>query len=77
MSYGYSVKLIEINKSADRQSLGVKLGRLCIRKDVPVARVATRLGVSRQTVYNWFAGVSSPKPPIAKKVEKYIDNLQR
>ena len=77
MSYGYSVKLIELNKSADRRNLGVRLGRICIKHDVSVARVAARLGVSRQAVYNWFAGVSNPKPQVAKKIERYIPKLQR
>ena len=56
MSYGYSLKLIQLNKKADPKRLGIRLGKMCIKRNVPVAEVATKLGVSRQTVYNWFEG---------------------
>jgi len=75
MSRGYSVRFIELNKSADRQHLGVKLGRMCIKYDVPVSLVADHLGVSRQAVYNWFTGVSNPKPLFAQKIKKYLERF--
>ena len=37
MSYGYSARVININKLHDEKYLGVKLGRLCIALDVPVS----------------------------------------
>jgi len=77
MSYGYSLKLIELNKAADKKLLGVCLGAACIKKDVPVAEVAEKLNVSRQAVYNWFAGISNPKAPVAVKIEKLIAKLER
>jgi hypothetical protein len=33
MVYGYSARLIDINKKADRKLIGVRLGRACIRND--------------------------------------------
>jgi DNA-binding XRE family transcriptional regulator len=72
MSYGYSAKLIKLNKQASRKLLGVRLGRLCIKCDIPVAQVARKLGVSRQTVYNWFVGASSPRAELIPAVEKFI-----
>ena len=60
MSLGYSLRIIELNRSADEELLGVKLGRVCIRNNMPVSVLAARLGVSRQTVYNWFVGTSKP-----------------
>lgn len=71
MSYGYSARLIEANKQADVNLPGVKLGRICIKHDVPIAKVAMYLGVSRQTVYNWFTGVYSPTPAIARRVSDF------
>jgi transcriptional regulator with XRE-family HTH domain len=56
MSYGYSARLIALNKKADSKLLGVRLGRVCIQQNIPVSTVASRLGVSRQTIYNWFMG---------------------
>ncbi len=60
MSYGYSARLIALNKEANSKLLGVKLGRVCIKRNIPVSLVASELGVSRQTVYNWFTGANTP-----------------
>jgi hypothetical protein len=75
MSYGYSVRWAELNAHADDELLGVKLGRVCIHNDVPVAVVASRLRVSRQTVYNWFSGAYSPKPASVKAITALITSL--
>ena len=48
MSYGYSLKLIELNKASDKELLGVYLGAVCIKNDVSVAEVAQKLKVSRR-----------------------------
>jgi|TARA_R110000764_G_scaffold140702_2_gene228788 DNA-binding XRE family transcriptional regulator len=77
MSYGYSLKLIELNKASDKELLGVYLGAVCIKNDVPVAEVAQKLKVSRQAVYNWFTGVSNPNVQTAIKIEKLIDKLEQ
>ena len=51
----YAQKLI--NTVADTpKSLGNQLGRWAIPLDVPVMKIALALGVTRQTVYNWFTG---------------------
>ena len=72
MSYGYSARLIKANQDADKSLLGVRLGKMCIRGEVPVVVVAQDLGVTRQTVYNWFSGTSSPVGATAIKVEAFI-----
>lgn len=72
MSYGYSAKLIKLNKQASRRHLGVRLGRVCIARDISVADVAYKLVVSRQTVYNWFVGASNPRPELVQSIEKFI-----
>ena len=38
------------------KTLGNQLGRWCVHRDFSVMRVAKALGVTRQTVYNWFEG---------------------
>lgn len=60
MSYGYSARLVRLNSEADESRVGVALGRVCIARDIPVAHVASVIGVSRQTVYNWFSGMYDP-----------------
>jgi hypothetical protein len=77
MSYGYSLQLLESNKRADRRNLGVALGRVCIRKCIPVSVVAGELGVSAQTVYNWFSGVTNPQARLAPQVQALLLNLRK
>jgi DNA-binding transcriptional regulator YiaG len=75
MSYGYSLRLIERNNQANERKLGVRLGRACIKHNVPVAVVASRFGVTRQTVYNWFSGTSNPAESLHGLVTHYISTL--
>lgn len=77
MSYGYSARLIALNKSHNDTQLGVKLGRVCIALDIPVSRVASQLGVSKQTVYNWFMGMYDPHPKYQQPVELLIETLNK
>jgi DNA-binding transcriptional regulator YiaG len=46
------------------------LVRACLRKQVPVTRLAAWFGVSRSTVYNWMAGQTVPHP-------RYLAEMQR
>ena len=75
MSYGYSARLIELNKKADKRMLGVRLGKRCIELDIPVVDIARHAGVSRQTVYNWFSGIHEPKGPFLVVAEKLLTKL--
>lgn len=68
MTYGYSARTIHFNKQADKTRLGVALGRASIELGIPVADLAGTLGVSRQTVYNWFIGIHEPREKHVKTV---------
>jgi len=72
MNYGYSTSIVSANKAASEESLGVQLGRVCIEHKVPVAVVSDRLCVSRQTVYNWFTGISMPNQSTERRVLQFI-----
>jgi hypothetical protein len=76
MSYGYTTRLVRLNKEADKTNLGVKLGRMCIRKEVPVVRVSLELGVSRMAVYNWFSGSSEPSDRMTDAITTLIAELR-
>jgi DNA-binding XRE family transcriptional regulator len=67
---------MEANKAADTKNLGVALGRMCIKADVSVSQVAAMFDVSRQTVYNWFAGHYTPNQRIVETIKAYIDDLK-
>lgn len=76
MSLGYSAHTILLNKKADVNRLGVALGRTAIKKGVSVVDISQYLGVSRQTVYNWFVGAYDPKADQAKNIAKLLARLK-
>ena len=76
MSLGYSANTILLNKKADVNRLGVALGRTAIKKGVSVVDISQYLGVSRQTVYNWFVGAYDPKADQAKNIAKLLARLK-
>lgn len=51
----YSQKTIDTVAAAPKTP-GNRLGRWAIHLDFPVTKIALALGVTRQTVYNWFEG---------------------
>ena len=75
MSHGYSVKLVQLNKQADKKKLGVVLGKECIRCSISVAQVAGIIGVSRMTVYNWFTGLHDPQEVYEPAIQGLLDQL--
>ena len=77
MSQGYSTRLVEVNRKENRRHLGVALGRVCIRAQIPVTAVAEKFQVSRQSVYSWFKGESLPRPDLTREIEKYISQVER
>lgn len=76
MSYGYSQSLVHANKQASAKSLGVALGRVCIRSNISVSKIADDFGVSRMTIYNWFKGDSTPHSFYVKDISDYIIRLK-
>ena len=77
MIYGYSSRLVTLNKEASGHLIGVKLGRECMERNLPVTQVARELKVSRQTIYNWFCGKSCPRKDKTSAVIAYIARLKK
>lgn len=75
MSRGYTTKFITAVNDADQSKLGVQLGQLCIKKDIPVAHVAEFLGVTRMTVYHWFKGETNVLKAHKEKIDKLVAKL--
>ena len=76
MSKGYSKNFIDMVNDADKNLLGVQLGSVCVKNDIPVSDVAEFLNVSRMTVYNWFKGSTRGCEPHLQKVEKLVNKLK-
>ena len=51
----YSQKTID-RVMHGKKTPGNQLGRWAVHLDFPVTKIAYALGVTRQTVYNWFEG---------------------
>jgi transcriptional regulator with XRE-family HTH domain len=77
MSVGYSQATVRANKSANGKRQGVRLGRVCIRRNISVTEVANDFGVSRQTIYNWFSGVCEPDKETSLNIRSYIHDLRK
>jgi hypothetical protein len=74
---GYSYALVKAIEAADPKLLGVRLGRVCVAKGVPVSTVATRCTVTRQTVYWWFTGVFKPKPSFTDMLTEILEEYEK
>ena len=66
-----------MNEAADHRRLGVALGRAAIKLGVSVAEVARAMGVSRQTVYNWFIGDYDPKASLTGEATKLLISFRK
>ena len=71
---GYSQVIIEANQRA-KETVGTLLGKLCISLKYPASQVAKELNVSRQTVYDWFSGITKPSKHIEAQVVELINKL--
>ena len=70
----YSQKMID-DVGDTPKTLGNQLGRWCIYHDFSVVRVSKALGVTRQTVYNWFLG-KDIFPAYVERAELLLKILQ-
>jgi hypothetical protein len=63
---------VQINRKADSKNVGVQLGRFCISREIPVTDVMEFFGVTKQTVYNWFAGKYEPGNLFTAAITEYL-----
>ena len=73
--FGYTQIVINKNREADDSKVGVRLGRICIDKNVPAQVVANYFGVSRAAVYGWFSGDKEQRGKRLIEIESFISNL--
>ena len=69
---GYSYDMVKRIKAADSAIPSVRLGLVCIERNIPVSEVAEGLNVSRQTVYAWFTGKFKPRHKQMQKIEQML-----
>lgn len=66
--------LIELRENKS-DHLGVRLGRLCVKANLPAAYVAVALETTRTTVYSWFRG-QGIRENKRKVVETFIELVE-
>ena len=76
MPTGYSMVTAEAIKRANSSLLGVQLGKICLKNNIPAKEVAEFFDVSRMTVYNWFAGTHEPQRLYASAINTLLNSLQ-
>lgn len=72
---GYTKFTAQDINDANPLMLGVKLGQICVKRDIPVADVSEYLGISRTTIYAWFLGKAEVSDRHVARVEKLITKL--
>ena len=75
MPIGYSLFTADAIRKADQRLLGVQLGQICMKNDIPVTDVAEFFQVSRVTVYNWFKGTAVVSGKHAERMKRLIEKL--
>lgn len=73
---GYSVRMVATVMAGDPSNPVNKLARHCITNLVTVAYVATLLGVSKASVYNWFLGKTKPNKLGLSRVQDALIKLK-
>lgn len=75
MARGYSTLFIQSVEDANPNLIGVKLGKLCIKKEIPVIDIANYFKVSRMSVYSWFRGERHVGDRYLDRMNKLIEKL--
>jgi hypothetical protein len=70
---GYSARIVETNSHAS-DSLGVRLGRFCISRDISATEVAEYFKVSKMTIYKWITGKSEPSKRHQDRIQSVLKN---
>jgi len=76
MARPYGEKFLKALYAADERQLGVQLGRLCVKANIPASYVAPALEVTRMTIYLWFRG-QDIRAKTRKRVEVMIDLMTK
>jgi hypothetical protein len=56
MARPYSEQFLLALRKADPTRIGVQLGRVCVKANLPTTYVAEAFNVSRMSIHSWFRG---------------------
>lgn len=72
----YSEEFMRFINATDSKSLGVALGKACVKANLPLIQVSRYLVVSKVTVFNWFRG-RGMRENMREKVEAFLQTIER
>ena len=76
MARPYSEKfMLDLNK-ADPTRIGVQLGKVCVKANLPTSYVAEAFDVSRMSIHNWFRG-QYVREKNYERIVKFIDKINQ
>ena len=74
MARPYSERfLLDLHK-ADPTRIGVQLGKVCVKANLPTAYVAKAFNVSRMSIHSWFRG-QYVREKNYERINKFIDHV--
>ena len=74
MARPYSERfLLDLHK-ADPTRIGVQLGKVCVKANLPTSYVAEVFDVSRMSIHNWFRG-QYVREKNYERIAKFIDQV--
>jgi hypothetical protein len=72
----YSEEFMRFISTTDSKSLGVALGRACVKANLPLIQVSRYLVVSKVSLFNWFRG-RGMRENMREKVETFLNIVER
>lgn len=74
---GYSTSFVRAIAESKLSDLVAQFAHHCVAREIPVAAVAERVGVTRATVYAWFTGRSEPRAQHQEKIRQILARWTR
>lgn len=74
---GYSTLFLSAIEEAGLDLPMKQFAEECIRRGIPIASIASRLGVTRASVYNWFTGKTKPRQLQLAQIRKIMARWTR
>jgi len=75
MARTYSPKYKELINSKRAYSLGIDLGKTCVKANIPATYVAEIFNTTRMTIHAWFRG-GVIRPSKRRKIEVLIELME-
>lgn len=74
---GYSTLFLSAIKEAELDPVVRQFAEECIRRGIPISAIASRLDVTRASVYNWLTGKTSPRQAQMAQIKKVVARWTR